>query len=186
MLLGLTAIRASGCSLNPFAHRAMPAVPATGSITPEQAKSVTDAAIDQVISSADYDTHPYGPQLFAIKCGARGNTMQLAFGLICRTIIDYDRKLHYFASSALGGLTPEACFMSYIGARLGIAQCSVNPTGQMRQAYGVPEPSAPQGFGVIARAMRSGNAGAVFARAALANETDPLTDPDSRLLVGLL
>ena len=185
MLLGLKTIASSGCSFNPFAHRAMPAVPATSSIAAAHPQPTTEAAIDQVISSADYDTHPFGPQLLAIKCGARGNTTQLAFGLICRTIIDYDQKLHYFASSTLGGLTPEACFMSYIGARLGIAQCSVNPTGQMRHAYGVPEPSVPQGFGVFARAMRSLSPGPVFARAALANETDPLTDPDSRLFVGL-
>ncbi len=185
MLLGLATIASSGCSLNPFAHRAMPAVPPTDTIAPAHPQPTTEAAIDQVISSADYDTHPFGPQLFAIKSGARGNTTQLAFGLICRTIIDYDRKLHYFASNTLGGLTPEACFMSYIGARLGIAQCSVNPTGQMRQAYGVPEPSAPQGFGVLARAMRSLSPGSIFARAALANETDPLTDPDSRLFIGL-
>jgi hypothetical protein len=75
--------------------------------------------------------------------------------------------------------------MSYIGARMGIAQCNVNPTGQMRQAYGVTEPPAAQGFGVIARAMRSDTPGPIFARAALANEADPLTDPDSRLFVGL-
>lgn len=185
MLLGFATVRQSGCSLNPFAHHSMPPVPPTGSITPEDARTTIEATIDQIISRTDYDTHPFGPQLLAIKCGARGNTMQLAFGLICRTIIDYDRKLHYFASNTLGGLSPEACFMSYIGARLGIAQCSVNPAGQMRQAYGIPEPSAPQGFGVIARAMRSDNAGSVFARAALANESDPLTDPDSRLFVGV-
>ena len=111
--------------------------------------------------------------------------MQLAFGLICRTIIDYDRKLHYFASSALGGLSTDACFMSYIGARIGIAQCNINVTASMRQAYNVPEPASPQGFGVLARAMRSTNPGPIFARAALTNETDPLTDPDSRLFVGL-
>lgn len=185
MLLGLATVRQSGCSLNPFSHRVMPPVPPTGSITPEEARATTEAAVDQVISRTDYDTHPFGPQLFAIKSGARGNTMQLAFGLICRTIIDYDRKLHYFATSALGGLSPDACFMSYIGARLGIAQCNINVTVSMRQSYGLPEPAAPQGFGVFARAMRSPSPGPVVARAALANESDPLTDADSRLFVGL-
>lgn len=185
MLLGFAAIRASGCSFNPFAHRAMPAVPPTGSVTPAHPQPSTEASVDQVISRNDYDAHPFGPQLFAIKSGARGNTMQLAFGLMCRTIIDYDRTLHYFAGGALGGLSPEACFMSYIGARLGIAQCNTNVASSMRQAYGVTEPAVPQGFGAIARAMRSADPGQVFARAALMREVDPLADLDSRLLVGL-
>ena len=41
------------------------------------------------------------------------------------------------------------------------------------------------GFHVLARAMRAEHPGVVFARAAAAGEVDPLTDPDSRLFVGL-
>ncbi len=41
------------------------------------------------------------------------------------------------------------------------------------------------GFGVLARARRSPHPGVVLARAAAQGETDPLTDTDSRLFVGL-
>jgi len=55
----------------------------------------------------------------------------------------------------------------------------------MRAAYGVNKPEPPRGFNVFARAMRSASPGIVFARAAAAGETDLLTDPDSRLFVGM-
>lgn len=40
-------------------------------------------------------------------------------------------------------------------------------------------------FNVLARATRSPRPGVVFARAAAIGETEPLTDLDSRLFVGL-
>ena len=42
------------------------------------------------------------------------------------------------------------------------------------------------GIHVIARAMRSKYPGIVFARAAAANEVDPLIDTDTRLFLGML
>ena len=45
--------------------------------------------------------------------------------------------------------------------------------------------SAPSGHGVLARSGRSRVLGVVFARAAAAGETDPLSDHTSRLFVGL-
>src|SRR5262249_425843 len=44
---------------------------------------------------------------------------------------------------------------------------------------------APTSYGVLARAMHSTRPGLVFALAAEMNDTDPLTDIDSRLFVGL-
>jgi hypothetical protein len=43
----------------------------------------------------------------------------------------------------------------------------------------------PSGFSVLQRAMRSDYPGIVFARAAAIGEQDPLTDPISRVFVGL-
>ena len=51
--------------------------------------------------------------------------------------------------------------------------------------HGVTEPAPSTGFNVFARAMRADRPGLVFARAAKANETDPLTDVDARLFGGL-
>ena len=42
-----------------------------------------------------------------------------------------------------------------------------------------------KGYGVLARALRSGQPGVVLARAALKGDSDPLTDLDARLFVGL-
>lgn len=50
---------------------------------------------------------------------------------------------------------------------------------QMREEHG------PRGFNVLARAMRARYPGSVFARAAANGESDPLTDLDARLFVGL-
>ena len=75
-------------------------------------------------------------------------------------------------------------FASCIGCRIAMASVVLD-FASTRRAYGVPEPAKPRGFGVLARAMRSSRPGIVFASAAANNEVDPLTDLDSRLLVGM-
>jgi len=45
--------------------------------------------------------------------------------------------------------------------------------------------SSAEGYGVLARAMRSDDPGPIFARAAQNQEVDPLMDTYSRLFVGL-
>jgi hypothetical protein len=47
-------------------------------------------------------------------------------------------------------------------------------------------PAAPEAGTVLRRAMSSRSPGPIFAEAASQGETDPLTDPEVRLWVGLL
>jgi hypothetical protein len=73
-------------------------------------------------------------------------------------------------------------FACVVSARQGLAQVIVDwqHVGcRLREQY------APQGFTVLARARRARHPGVVFARAGAIGEVDPLTDVDSRLLVGL-
>ena len=79
-------------------------------------------------------------------------------------------------------MTSEEVFARVAGARKGLAQ-AVSEMEEM--GTGMRERIAPTGYGALARARRSGRPGVVFARAAAGGETDPLTDADSRLFVGL-
>jgi len=49
----------------------------------------------------------------------------------------------------------------------------------------IPSAGVPKGFNLLSRAMRAKRPGVVFALAAGTGETDPLTDLDARLFVGL-
>jgi hypothetical protein len=69
-----------------------------------------------------------------------------------------------------------------IGARRGLERVYREMTAL---AEAIARAGDPRGFHVLARAMRARHPGAVFARAAASGESDPLTDPDSRLFVGL-
>jgi DNA-directed RNA polymerase beta' subunit len=185
--LGFDVARKTGASLNPFARRTMPRPPAppTGETTYQTAMAIQDDLADVLIAGTDYDALDIGPQLLAVKSGARGAPHHLVWGLICRTVKDCDARLHYFPESLLGGLSADAAFLSCIGARIGLADAVLHPIPSMRQAYHAAAPRGPEGFHVLARAMRSPNPGPVFARAALTGEIDPLTDINSRLFVGL-
>lgn len=72
-------------------------------------------------------------------------------------------------------------YASVVGARQGLADLAAK-WGQMERGTGVPEPAR---FTALVRARRAQHPGIVFARAAAIAEVDPLTDVESRLLVGL-
>jgi hypothetical protein len=80
------------------------------------------------------------------------------------------------------GLTPEELYVCAVGARQGLAQWSAR-WEELGRETGDHSESAR--FTVLARARRAKRPGIVFARAAAIGEVDPLTDADSRLLVGL-
>jgi hypothetical protein len=75
-------------------------------------------------------------------------------------------------------MTPEEVFARVVGARKGLAQVLSEMEEMARDV-------ASTGYGVLARARRSGRPGVVFARAAASGEADPLADADSSLFVGL-
>ncbi|MCW3100035.1 MAG: hypothetical protein JWL77_5653, partial [Chthonomonadaceae bacterium] len=78
------------------------------------------------------------------------------------------------------GMTPEEFHTLCVGARNGIARAAAELEHISRT---LRQSNLPTGYGIVARAMRARHPGLVFARAAAANQTDPLTDLDSRLFV---
>jgi len=181
--LGMDAVVRSGASVNPFCGEDLnlPAPPRD-----EKADSwarYEEQVRELLACDENYSDSPVGPQLLAVKTGARGNLAQLAclVGPLGRTKIE-DDTITMVRRSWSEGLEPGDFFTRTVGARRGLAEWAMTQTQmgiQMRQS------NLPKGFGVLARAARSRLPGIVFGHAAATGEVDPLTDLDSRLFVGL-
>jgi hypothetical protein len=138
---------------------------------------------EQIASRTDFDSQDLGPQLLAVKSGARGMLRHLARLCGPRGIVpDVTGKSVVVRHGLSFGYTPAEAFACAVPAREGLAQVAIDTT---RAAYGISQPRLSGGFNVLARAMRATRPGIVFARAAATSEIDPLTDLDSRLFVGL-
>ena len=127
---------------------------------------------------ADDDLEPF---LMAVRSNARSNYPILqkfvgAYGVV----EDVDGSRVVVRHALRDGMTPEEFYTLCVGARNGIARAAAEMEHISRT---LRQSNRPTGYGVLARAMRARHPGLVFARAAAANQTDPLTDPDSRLFV---
>jgi hypothetical protein len=184
MRLGFEAAMASGASISPFLGSSLPplAEPETGD--PGEWMRFGDEIMERLASLTAYDDPDLGPQLLAVRTGARGNMRQLHRLTGPCVLEDYDGQLVVVRSTFRDGYTGPDMFITVRGAREGLAKV-VNDFDLMRAAYGVRKASPPGGFNVFARAMRASEPGLVFARAAANGESDLLTDPDARLFVGL-
>lgn len=130
-----------------------------------------------------------------MKTGARGNVRQIARLIAPQGVVrDTRGGVTVVRHSLVAGRTPQEALTCNVGAREGLAQAAIalarESFGQTgialaRAAYGIKEPSIAKGFSVLSRAMHAQRPGIVFASAAAIGEIDPLTDPDSRLFVGL-
>jgi hypothetical protein len=180
--LGLEATRKSGASLNPFAGTSTPQPQCPDPLTVSCWFEQADDLADQILCRGDYDSLDIGPQLLAVKAGVRGSVEQLLAGLVGAVIVDSESNLLYIPHGRLRGYTPNEVFVHTVGAHRGlwqvIAQCE--QLGQQARSR-----HQPQGYHVLARAMRSRCPGTVFARAAARAELDPLTDVDAKLFIGL-
>ncbi len=180
--LGMKSARESGASIGPFIGKSIRAdMPVDDS--PESWAACVEHVSDELESRTDYGSSDIGPQLLAIKSGARGNIQSLIrLTGPSGTVKDSSRQDMPIKHGLNRGFTPAESYACVAGARRGLAAISDNFT---RSGYGVKEQAGPKGFGVMARAMRASKSGEVFARAAATCEIDPLTDLDSRLFVGL-
>ena len=181
---GFEAAKASGASISPFLDEGFerPPLPETDDIAAWMA--ATEDLDDRVAASADYDAPAFGPQLLAVKCGARGHVRQLArlLGPTGVVIDTTGRPAVIVRHSFCEGLTAAEAFACVVGARTGLGRTIAEVA---RTGHDIRERSQTKGFGVLARAMRANRPGVVLARAAATGETDPLSDLDSRLFVGL-
>ncbi|MHB0935988.1 MAG: hypothetical protein ACYC6A_06315 [Armatimonadota bacterium] len=181
---GLQVARQSGASINPFIGRTLPKPPLPEDDAPDAWNLYAEGLLERLAARTDYTDEDFGPQLLSIKSGARGSLRSLLQLVGPRGAVTDVRGCQVpIRHSYPDGLTPEELFATVPGARNGLLQVAFD-TYQM--AYGAREPAKPKGFTVLARAMRAEHPGLVFAHAAATGEVDPLTEPDSRLFVGLL
>jgi hypothetical protein len=183
MRRGFEVAKESGASISPFIGSGLeyPAQPATD--TPESWAAYAEDLADIIASCSDYDSKDLGPQLLAVKSGARGDIRRLVRLLGPQGMAeDLSGKLMAVRRGYRDGLTPDELRVRIIEAREGLGRTARE---YAEMGYGPRELARSNAFTVLARAMRAEKPGVVFARAAATGETDPLADIDSRLFVGL-
>ncbi len=203
MRRGFEVAGASGASMSPFLGASLDRPPLPRSDQPDAWDRYAEELSERVASLPasgrqagrdDYDDADLGPQLLAVRSGARGSLGHLLWLLGARGSVRpegrsfrrgsgrdaHDRPVvrHGLAE----GLTAEEMFTCTVGARQALGELALDLA---RQGYGRREVGQPKGSSVLARAMRAKHPGVVFAHAAAIGEVDPLADLDSRLFAGL-
>ena len=180
--LGLETAQRSGASINPFIGESIqrPAEPAAGDTAAWEA--YREELQERIISRTDYRNDDFGPQLLTVKSGARGVPVHLQRLMGAYGAVRYFGESVFITRGFAHGLTQGELFATVPSSREGLYRALTEST---RISYGLRESEQSRAFTVLARAMRSEQPGIVFARAAASEEIDPLTDLDSRLLVGL-
>ena len=178
---GFAVARASGASMSPFIGESLAVPTPPEGDDPERWEAFREEVVERLLSRTDYDSPDLGPQLLAIKVRARGRRHLPS--LICPwgAHEDIHGERLIIRHSLVEGYAPEEMFAYVASARKGLA--NVWQRWQQMSREGVDRPTAS--FTVLARARRAKHPGIVFARAAAAGEVDPLTDVESRLMVGL-
>ncbi|MHC4981721.1 MAG: hypothetical protein ACYTF6_00950 [Planctomycetota bacterium] len=179
---GFEVAKESGASLSPFvkADVVLPSPP-VGEGDPAWVAYEEELA-ERISSRTDFDAADLGPQLLALKTGARGNVWQLRTLLGGQRIVNVDSAIVGVPRSLADGLKPHEYFTRCVGARRGLAQTALHCAEAGKE---LDRHSKSRGFNVLARAARAQRPGVVFAHAAAIGEVDPLTDLDARLFVGL-
>lgn len=182
MRLAHATARASGASLSPFVGGSFDRPPALPAADPQAWSNRHAQSAERIASRTDYDSADLGPQLLAVKSGARGRVEHLVTLLDGRTGRGAAGEPGFINRSLVEGYEPGDFFLAAVTSRraLGELAMSISEMGADRLRTGVPKAFTP-----LARAMRSDHPGVVFAQAAAIGEVDPLTDLDSRLFVGL-
>jgi hypothetical protein len=179
---GFEVAQASGASLSPFigADLERPLLPERDAF--ESWDAYAEALVERIASRVDYAGADLGPQLLAVKSSGRG-LHSLAWLVGTRgPVRDVQGNVVIVRHGYGEGLTPEELYACVVGTRERLAQTVAD---WERLSQDVRDRGTPGGFHVLARARRAKRPGIVFAWAAAIGEVDPLTDIDSRLLVGL-
>ncbi len=183
MQLGFDAAKASGASISPFLGTSVACPTPPQSLDINAWEAHLDELVERIVTRTDYADNDLGVQLLAMKSGARTQPQHFLMLLGGRSIVvDGSGRRAPLRYGLRDGLPPQAVYEYTFQCHEGLGQVLEDwqTLGlSLRADY------APQGFHVLARAMRAQRPGIVFARAAAIGEVDPLTDTDSRLFVGL-
>jgi len=183
--MGIAWATRSGASLSPFVGEGLklpppPTVPFAASW--HQYAGVVEA---EIAAQGDSDPTLRAP-LRAIRSGARGSIRHLR-ATIGPWAGDSPYGLGPVKHGFRDGLGPEEYWVLAERARrslLDLQQQDLDAGRFVRQAAGMR--SASDDASVLRRAMEAKDSVSVFVEAAERGETDPLTDPDVRLWIGLL
>ena len=177
---GFEAVQASGASMSPFLGESVALPPEPDADDIEAWRAYIEQLTAMLLSRRDYRDPDLGPQLLAIQVRERGRSHLV--GLIGPKILtDIDGKPVIARHSSVEGVTSAELYTWIIGARRGLAQYWQRWETMSAEIAGRASPA----FTMLARARRAEHPGIIFARAAVAGEVDPLTDVESRMLVGL-
>jgi hypothetical protein len=178
---GFAAAQASGASMSPFLGESVALPPEPDADDIEAWRAYIEELTAMLLSRTDYRDPDLGPQLLAIQVRERGRSHLV--GLIGPKILtDIDGHPVIARHSSVEGMTPAELYTWIVGARKGLAQYWQRWETMSADIAGRALPA----FTVLARARGAEHPGIVFARATAAGEVDPLTDVESRILVGLL
>jgi RNA polymerase Rpb2, domain 6/RNA polymerase Rpb1, domain 2/RNA polymerase Rpb2, domain 3 len=181
MRRGFEIVKASGASMSPFLGAALTLPPAPDRDIPEPWDAYLEELSERILSSTDYANADLGPQLLAVHIRARGRFHLPRLIGPRGAVTDIYGKPFIVRHTHVEGLTPEELYACSAGARKGLWSY----WKQVESAPGASDRRESNRFTVLARARQAQHPGVVFARAAAIGEVDPLTDVDSRLLVGL-
>ena len=192
MELGFEAAKASGASMSPFLADAMDLSDAPDGDDSGAWDRFSQRVRDRIESLADFDHPVLGPQVLAVRSGARSSIAQMLPLLGSRGTVSLPQRpgpgeawpRATIRHGLAAGLSVREMLDCTMGARVGLSNAHAGMEAALA-AYGIQQPHLTTGFGVLKRAMRSPSPGLVFAGAAATGETDPLSDLDSRLLLGL-
>ena len=93
MELGFEAAKASGASMNPFMGESLPTAEGDVLTDADACGAYMEEMNDLILSRTDYDSEDIGPQLLAIKSGARGRALQLRTCMLGAVVSDLDRRV---------------------------------------------------------------------------------------------
>ncbi len=187
MQRGFESAMASGASISPFlgASLHLPPQPSSDGADSQSVDAWSlhfELVAEVIAANTDYESPEFGPQLLMTKVRER-EIGQLSWLVAARgPLADLQGLGSIVRHGYVEGLTPEEMFVCVVGARRGLAWIF---TEMVREGSTFRDRNVSRSFNVLTRALRAKHPGLVFARAAATEEVDPLTDVESRMLVGL-